>query len=89
MALSTFQGTAMYCLTGVLMVIERYTSVWMATCLMQKQHAVRKKSMSHVLMHHLIHARGEVMVYMQTTVPIAKITTGIYTLSFFMDISTN
>lgn len=63
--------------TGVLMAIERYTSVWMATYLMQRQCGVKKKLMSPVLIQHLIHARGKVMVYMQTTAPTAKITIGI------------
>jgi hypothetical protein len=49
----------------------------MATFLMQTQCAVKKKSMSPVLMQHLIHARGKVMVYMQITAPTAKITIGI------------
>jgi DNA polymerase III sliding clamp (beta) subunit (PCNA family) len=50
----------------------------MDTCLMQKQAAVKNKSMSPVLRQHLIHAKGEEMVHMQTTAPTAKITTGIY-----------
>jgi hypothetical protein len=58
------------------MAIERYTSVLMDTCLMQKQAAVKNNSVSHVLRQHLIHAKDEVMVHMQTIAATAKITTG-------------
>jgi hypothetical protein len=65
------------------MAIERYTSVWMATCLMQRQCVVKKKLMSPVSVQHLIHARGKVMVHMQTTAPTAKITIGICPSGYF------
>ena len=76
------QRTVVHCVTGVLMAIERYTSVLMDTCLMQKQATVKKKSMSPALRQHLIHVKGEEMVHMQTTAPAAKITTGIYIFNY-------
>lgn len=76
------QPTVVHCVTGVLMAIERYTSVLMDTCLTQKQATVKNKSMSPALRQHLILVKGEEMVHMQTIAPAAKITTGICIFSY-------
>jgi hypothetical protein len=64
------------------MAIERYTSALMDTCLMQKQAAVKNKSMTPALRKHLTHVKEKEMAHMQTTAPAAKITTGICIFSY-------
>jgi hypothetical protein len=80
-----FQRITTHYVIGVLTAVERYTSVWMATCSMPRQGTVKKKWMPPVLRQYLIHVRGGVTVHMQTSAPTAGITIGMCTWNNLAD----